>query len=187
MINAVDIKKGMILNVDGNFYSVSFSQFVSPGKGSAFVRTKLKNVRKGNVIERTFKSSEKIEEVEFEKRYMQFLYRDGDEIVFMDQNDYEQSQIPKSMVEDVLPFMKEEMPVEVNFFEDKAMSVTLPNFIELRVSYAEDALKGDTVGTARKRVELETGGEIRVPLYVQQNDIVKVDLRDFTFVERVNS
>ena len=186
MINAVDIKKGMVVSIDGVFYSVSFSQFVSPGKGSAFVRTKLKHVLKGNVIERTFKSSEKIEDIEFEKRYMQFLYRDGDEIIFMDQHDYEQIHIPKNMVEDFLPFMKEEMPVEINFFENTAISVTPPTFVDLEVSYAENAVKGDTVGTAKKKVELETGGEVLVPLYVQQGNLVKIDLRDFSFVERVN-
>ena len=187
MLNAIDIKKGVVIKLDNDLYSVSFSQFVNPGKGSAFVRTKLKHILKGNVIERTFKSSEKVEGVELEKRYMQFLYRDGSEIVFMDRDDYEQSHIPESLVEDILPFMKEEMPVEVNFYNGNPVTVSPPSFVELTVSYAEDAIKGDTVGSARKRVKVETGGEVQVPLYVQQNDIIKVDLRDFSFVERVKS
>lgn len=185
MLNAIDIKKGAVLKLDSELYSVSFSQFVNPGKGSAFVRTKLKHIAKGNVIERTFKSSEKVEDVELEKRYMQFLYRDGSEIVFMDRDDYEQSHIPEALVEEILPFMKEEMPVEVNFYEGNPVTVSPPSFVELIVSYAEDAVKGDTVGTARKKVKVETGGEVQVPLYVQQGDSIKVDLRDFSFVERV--
>ena len=185
MLNAIDIKKGAVIKLDKELYGVSFSQFVNPGKGSAFVRTKLKHIPRGNVIERTFKSSEKVEDVELEKHYMQFLYRDGDEIVFMDRDDYEQSHISQSLVEDILPFMKEEMPVEVNFYEGKPVTVSPPNFVELTVSYAEDAVKGDTVGTARKRVKVETGGEVQVPLYVQQDDVIKIDLRDFSFVERV--
>ena len=187
MLNAIDIKKGAVLKIASELYSVSFSQFVNPGKGSAFVRTKLKHIPKGNVIERTFKSAEKVEDVELEKRYMQFLYRDGSEIVFMDRDDYEQTHIPEALVEEILPFMKEEMPVEVNFYEGDPVTVTPPSFVELIVSYAEDAVKGDTVGTARKRVEVETGGEVQVPLYVQQGDMIKVDLRDFSFVERVKS
>ena len=186
MIEAINIKKGTVIKLDSDIYSASFAQFVNPGKGSAFVRTKLKHIPKGNVIERTFKSSEKVEDVEIEKKYMQFLYRDGDEIVFMDRDDYEQTSIPKTLIEELLPFMKEEMPVEVHFYEGKAVSILPPNFVELTVSYAEDAVRGDTVGTARKRVELETGGELQVPLFIQQGDRIKVDLRDFSFVERVN-
>ena len=186
MINAIDVKKGVIVKLDNDLYLTTFSQFVNPGKGSAFVRTKLKHIPKGNVIERTFKSAEKIEDAELEKRYMQFLYRDETDIVFMDKDDYEQYSIPKVMVEELLPFMKEEMPVEVNFHENNPVSITPPNFVELIVSYAEDAVKGDTVGTARKKIEVETGGEVMVPLYVKQGDLIKVDLRDFSFVERVN-
>ena len=186
MINAVDIKKGIVLKVEDKLYSVSFAQFVNPGKGSAFVRTKLKHIPKGNVIERTFKSSEKINDVELEKRYMQYLYPEHDEIVFMDRDDYEQIHIPKSMIEEFLPFMKEETPVEVNFYEGNAVSVIPPNFVELKVKYTEDGVKGDTAGTARKPVRLETDGEILTPLYIQKDDLIKVDLRDFSFVERVN-
>ena len=176
----------MIIKLDNDLYAVTYAQFVNPGKGSAFVRTKLKKVKSGNVIERTFKSAEKVEEVEMEKRYMTFLYRDGDQIVFMDRDDYEQFSVPAALVEDILPFMKEEMPVEITFHEGNPIGVSPPTFVELEVTYAEDAIKGDTVGTARKKVTLETGGEILVPLYIKQGERVKVDLRDLSFVERVN-
>jgi elongation factor P len=186
MVNAIDVKKGMVIKLDNDLYSVSFAQFVNPGKGSAFVRTKLKHMQRGNVIERTFKSSEKVEAVDLEKRHMQYIYRDGEQIVFMDRDDYEQFSLGQDMVEDLLPFMKEETQVEVTFYEGNPIGVIPPNFVELEVTYAEDALKGDTVGTARKRVQIETGGEVQVPLYIQQGDRIKVDLRDFSFVERVN-
>lgn len=186
MISAVDLKKGMVIKHDNDLYTISFAQFVSPGKGGAFVRTKLKHVKRGNVIERTFKSGEKIEDVDLEKRYVTFLYRDGDEIHFMDKDDYEQFHIGKDLVDDVLPFMKEEMEFELTFYEGNPVGVYPPNFIELEVSYAEEALKGDTVGTARKKVKLETGGEVLVPLYIKQGDKIKIDLRDISFVERVS-
>ncbi len=186
MLNSIDIKKGTILKLENDLYLVTYAQFVNPGKGSAFVRTKLKHVKRGNVIERTFKSSEKVEDVELQKRYMQFLYQDGDEIVFMDQDDYEQFPIPKEMVADLIPFMKEEMPVEVNFYEGVPVSILPPNFVELQVSYAEEGLKGDTVGTSRKKVQVETGGEVQVPLFIQKGDSIKIDLRDFSFVERTS-
>ena len=186
MVNAIEVEKGMVIKLDNDLYSVSFAQFVNPGKGSAFVRTKLKHLQRGNVIERTFKSSEKVEDVDLEKRYMQYIYREDDQIVFMDRDDYEQFGVDVEMIEELLPFMKEEMQVEVTFYEGKPIGVIPPNFVELEVTYAEDALKGDTVGTARKRVQIETGGEVQVPLYIQQGDRIKVDLRDFSFVERVN-
>lgn len=187
MVNAIDVKKGSIVKLDGELYNCTFSQFVNPGKGSAFVRTKLKHMKKGNVIERTFKSAEKIDIVELEKRYMSFLYVDGEDYFFMDRDDFEQFSVGKEMVAELIPFMKEEMPVEVTFYEENPVGVIPPNFVELRVSYAEEGLKGDTQGSAKKRVTLETGGEIQVPLYIKQDEIVKVDLRDFSFVERVNS
>jgi len=186
MVNAIEVKKGMVVKLEGELYSVSFAQFVNPGKGSAFVRTKLKHLKRGNVIERTFKSSEKVEDAELQKRYVTFLYRDGDEIVLMDKDDYDQISINKEMVEDILPFMKEEMPLEITFYENQPVGVIPANFVELQVTYAEEALKGDTVGTARKKVTVETGGEVQVPLYIKQDDIIKVDLRDFSFVERVS-
>jgi len=186
MIEPIDLRKGTVIKLDGELYSCTYSQFVNPGKGSAFVRTKLKSVKRGTVLERTFKSAEKLEDVELEKRYMTFLYKDGDDIVFMDRDDFEQIHVAKDLVEEILPFMKEEMPFEVTFYEGIPIGVIPPTFAELEVTYSEDAIKGDTVGTSRKRVSVQTGGEVLVPLYIKQGDIIKVDLRDLTFVERVN-
>ena len=176
----------MVVKLDNDLYSCTFAQFVNPGKGSAFVRTKLKHLQRGNVIERTFKSSEKVEDVDLEKRYMTFLYEDGEDMVFMDKDDYEQFHVSKDLIEDIIPFMKAEMEVEVTFYEGKPVGVAPPNFVELEVTYAEDAIKGDTVGTSKKRITVEPGGEVLVPLFIKQGDVIKIDLRDLSFVERVN-
>lgn len=117
---------------------------------------------------------------------MTYCYREERHIVFMDVNDYEQIHVPEEYVEEILPFMKEETPVEVTFYESKAIGVIPPNFVELEVTYAEEGLKGDTSGTALKRVTVETGGEINVPIFVKQGDVLKIDLRDLSYVERVN-
>lgn len=185
-MDPIDLRKGTVIKIDGDLYSCTFSQFVNPGKGSAFVRTKLRHLKRGTVIERTFKAAEKVEDVDLQKRYMTYLYKDGDDLVFMDKDDYEQISLPKELLEEVVPFMKEEMPFEITFYEGAPVGVIPPNFAELEVTYAEDALKGDTVGTSRKRVTVETGGEVMVPLYVKQGDRIKIDLRDISFVERVN-
>jgi len=185
-LGITEVKKGMILKIDNELYSVVKSEFVNPGKGSAFIRTKLKNVIRESSIERTFKAAETLESVELEKRKMQYCYADGDNIVFMDVNDYEQIPVSKDYVEDILPFMKEETQVEVSFYEEKPIGVSPPNFAVLEVTYAEDGLKGDTTGLALKRVTVETGGEINVPIFVKQGDVIKIDLRDLTYVERVN-
>lgn len=186
MINPIDLRKGTVIKLEGELYTVTYSQFVNPGKGSAFVRTKLKNIKKGNVIERTFKSSEKVEDVDLEKRTMSYLYREGNHLIMMDQNDYEQFSIPVELVEDIVDFIKEQMVFDVFFFENQPVSVSPPNFVELEVTYAEEGVKGDTVGTAWKKVKVETGGEILVPIHIRQGDIIRIDLRDITFVERVN-
>ena len=185
-MDPIDLRKGTVIKIDGDLYSCTFSQFVNPGKGSAFVRTKLRHLKRGTVIERTFKAAEKVEDVDLQKRYMTYLYKDGDDLVFMDKDDYEQISLPKDLIEDIVPFMKEEMPFEVTFYEGNPVGIIPPNFAELEVTYAEEALKGDTVGTAKKRVTVETGGEVMVPLYVKQGDRIKIDLRDISFVERVN-
>lgn len=186
VLGITEVKKGMVLKVEGELYSVIRSEFVNPGKGSAFIRTKLKNVMKGSSIERTFKAAEKLESVELEKRSMTYCYSDGDSIIFMDVHDYEQLPVPIEYVEDILPFMKEETQVEVTFYEGNPIGVIPPNFAVLQITYAEEGLKGDTSGTALKRVKVETGGEINVPIFVKQGDVVKIDLRDLTYVERVN-
>lgn len=184
-LGITEVKKGMVIKVDNEIYSVIKSEFVNPGKGSAFIRTKLKNLLKSSTVERTFKASEKLEGVELEKRMMTYCYKEDNDIVFMDVNDYEQIHIPTDYIDDLLPYLKEETEVEVTFYEGNPIGVIPPNFINLEVSYAEEGLKGDTTGTALKKVTLETGGEINVPIFIKQSDVLKIDLRDFSYVERV--
>lgn len=186
LLGITEVKKGMVLKLEGDIFSVIKTEFVNPGKGSAFIRTKLKSVTKGSSIERTFKAAEKLESVELEKRNMTLCYIEGDSIIFMDVNDFEQIHVAKEYVEDILPFMKEESQVEVTFYEGNPIGVVPPNFSILQVTYAEEGLKGDTSGTALKKVTVETGGEINVPIFVKQGDMIKIDLRDLTYVERVN-
>lgn len=186
MIDPIDLKKGTVIKLDNELYTCTFSQFVNPGKGSAFVRTKLKKIKGGNTIERTFKSSEKVEDVELDRKWVTYLYTDGDQIVLMNKDDYEQYSVPVELVSDIAQFIKEEMSFEVQFFDGQPVSVIPPNFVDLEVTYAEEGLKGDTQGTARKRVTVETGGEVLVPIFIKQGDIIRIDLRDISFVERVN-
>ncbi|EIE01112.1 MULTISPECIES: elongation factor P [Leptospira] len=185
-LGITEVRKGMVLKVEGELYSVVKSEFVNPGKGSAFIRTKLKNLVRNSSIERTFKAAEKLESVELEKRQMTICYSEGDDIIFMDTNDFEQIPVSKEYLEDILPFLKEETAMEVSFYEGKPIGVTPPNFAILEVTYAEEGLKGDTSGTALKRVTVETGGEINVPIFIKQGDSIRIDLRDLTYVERVN-
>lgn len=185
-LGITEVKKGMVLKMENDLFSVVKTEFVNPGKGSAFIRTKLKSLTKNSSIERTFKQAEKLESVDLEKRTMTMCYSEGDNIIFMDVNDYEQIPLAKEYLEDLLPFLKEDSQVEVTFYEGKAIGVIPPNFAILEVTYAEEGLKGDTSGTALKKVTLETGGEINVPIFVKQGDVLKVDLRDLSYVERVN-
>ncbi len=186
VLGITEVKKGMVLKVENDLFSVIKTEFVNPGKGSAFIRTKLKSVIKGSSIERTFKAAEKLEEVELEKRSMTLCYTEGEQIVFMDVHDFEQIYIPAEYVEDVIPFMKEETQVEITFYEGKPIGVIPPNFSILEVTYAEEGLKGDTAGNAQKKVTVQTGGEINVPIFIKQGDVIKIDLRDLSYVERVN-
>ena len=185
-LSITEVKKGMVLKINRDLFSVVKSEFVNPGKGSAFIRTKLRNIEKQSTIEKTFKASEKLESVELEKKHMTICYVEGDYIVFMDVNDYEQISIPKSFISDVENFVKEDTQMEVFLYNENPVYVTPPNFINLKVDYAEDGLRGDTVsGTAMKKVTLETGGEIDVPIFVKKDDVIKIDLRELKYVERV--
>ena len=186
MIHATSLNKGAVLVYQGEICFVTYAQFVNPGKGSAFVRTKLKNLSDGRVVEKTFKSSDKVEQIELEKKEMQFLYKDEEENYhFMDTEDFEQISVSKDMLDPWQTFLKEEMICQVNFHDGKAISITPPTFADLIVTEAPEGLKGNTAGTARKRVTLETGAEVLVPLHIHNKDLIRIDLRDFSFAERL--
>ncbi len=185
MIDGNDLKYGTVIKVDGKLYIVLETQHVKPGKGPAYIKAKLKNFFEGNVLEKTFRSSEKVEDVYIDRRHMQFLYKSDGEYVFMDSENYEQISLNNELIGDSENFMKDGMELEVQFYEDKPISVILPTFVELKVIKTEPGLKGDTVSSPLKPATLETGAEVMVPLFVNEGDVIKIDTRNNAYVERV--
>lgn len=187
MINSNHIKRGMALKIDGDICIIQSFEHYKPGKGAPVVRAKVKSLSKGTTVEKTFRSGEMLEDVDLEKRNVTYSYDEGDAIVFMDTTTYDQISVSKKELEDLLPFMKEGMEMQVLLYEDRPVSIIPPNFVELKVTYAEEGVKGDTATTAFKEVEVETGAKVQVPLFVKAGDIIKIDLRDFSYVERVKA
>ncbi len=185
MISSNDCKKGIAIKIDGELFVVVDFQHVKPGKGGAFVRLKLKSVKKGTVIDRTFRSGEKVEDITIEDKTMQYLYSEGDSLVFMDTESYEQESIGKELVGDILNYIKEGDNVHISTYEDKPISIEPPTFVNLKVTYAEPGIKGDTAGNVTKPVKVETGAQINVPLFVNEGDTIKIDTRKGEYVERV--
>jgi len=185
MINSNHIKRGMALKIEGDIFIITSFQHHKPGKGAAIVRTRIKSLSKGTTIDRTFRSGEMLEDIELENKKATFSYEDGDYLVFMDVTTFDQISIPKEDVQDLIPYMKDGMEMGILLYEDKPVSIVPPNFVVLEVTYAEDAVRGDTVTNATKEVQLETGGKMHVPLFVKTGDKIKIDLRDFSYVERV--
>jgi len=184
LINANDLKNGMVIKVDNEMFIVVGYQHTKPGKGPAYMKVKLKHITKGNVVEKTFRSTEKIENVYIERKPMQFLYKSDNEFVFMDNNTYEQISISQDNLEGMEGFLKEGMDVEIQFYKNNPISVILPTFVELKVIKTEPGVKGDSVSTATKPAQLETGITIQVPLFINEGDIIKVDTRTKSYSER---
>ncbi len=180
-------KKGSKIEVDGEPYAVVEWLHIKCGRGGATVRTKMKNLITGRVLERTYSSDEKIKEPNFEEKKMQYLYKDGADFVFMDQESYEQVNIGENEVGDAVDFMPENLEVYVQFFNGKPIGVDLPNFVELEVVETEPGVKGDTVTSGSKAATVVTGGKIQVPLFINVGDVLKIDTRDETYIERVKS
>ncbi|MCD6385813.1 elongation factor P [Candidatus Sumerlaeota bacterium] len=183
-IKATEIRNGTRLELDGEVYEVVDFLHITPGKGRAVVRSKLKHISSGRVIERTFSSSDVLERAEIERKSMQFLYRQGDNVVFMDMATYEQVELPEEFLSDALKFMKENMEITVIWFRGKPIGVELPPKVELRVTKTVPGVKGDTVTQAMKPATLETGLEIQVPLFIEEGNVIIVDTRDGKYVER---
>jgi elongation factor P len=186
MATTADIKNGMCIDLDGQYYYVVEFLHVKPGKGPAFVRTKLKNVVTGRIIDRTFSSGTRLDEVRIERRTYQYLYQDDMGYIFMNNENFEQIPIPKDQINGV-DFLKEGMDVDVVTHADTEtiLYAELPVHVNLMVSYTEPGLKGDTATNATKPAKLESGAEIRVPLFINEGEIIKVDTRDGSYVERV--
>jgi elongation factor P len=180
-----EIRKGLKIVIDGIPYAVVDFQFVKPGKGNAFTRTKIKNLMTGAVIDRTYKSGEKLAPAEMEDRNMQFMYADDGGYHFMDQQSYEQMSVPKDIVGDQSDYLLENMEVFVSVFQGRPVSVQVPNFVELAVAQTDPGVRGDTVSGSKKQATLTTGAVINVPLFVNTGDVLKIDTRTGEYVERV--
>jgi elongation factor P len=179
-----DLKNGITLNLDGNLWSVVEFQHVKPGKGGAFVRTKLKNVLSGKVVDRTFNAGVKVDVANVDKREMQYLYREGDDFVFMDTQDYDQPRVPSATVGEAADYLLEEQTVTVAFNDGIPLYVELPAAVELTVSATDPGLQGDRSTGGTKPATLETGGQIQVPLFISVGEKVKVDTRTGTYLGR---
>lgn len=184
MISVNDFKTGLTVEVDGNIWRVLDFQHVKPGKGAAFVRSKLKNLRTGATQEKTFRAGEKVGRAQIDNNKMQYLYADGDSYVFMDNNSYEQIEIPGSQLEYELKFLKENMPVSIMMYEGETLGVELPKTVELEVTETEPGIKGDTASGASKSATLETGVTLQVPLFVNQGDMLVVNTEEGSYVSR---
>ena len=185
MITAGDFKKGITVEWDGGVWTIVDFQHVKPGKGAAFVRTKIKNVMTGAVVERSFNPTDKMPKAIIETKEMQYVYNDGELYYFMDTETYEQIPLNKDQVEDAIPYVKEGTNVTVRFFKGQAFSVEAPNFVTLEVTDTEPGFKGDTATGANKPATVETGAQVYVPLFVNEGDVIKIDTRTGEYLSRV--
>ncbi|HKE20349.1 MAG TPA: elongation factor P [Kofleriaceae bacterium] len=186
MYDTSDIRKGLKVLMDGQPFTIVEFQFVKPGKGAAFTRTKFKNLLTGAVFERNIRSGEKLEPANVEDKEMQFLYKEGDDFVFMDPSSYEQVTVVAEIIGDDHDLMKDNISVQVLFFNERAVGVTLPNFVLLRVTNTEQGAVGNTAaGNVTKPATLETGAVVQVPLFINEGDMLRIDTREKAYVERV--
>jgi elongation factor P len=186
MYSTNQFRKNLKIQIDGVPYSMVEFQHVSPGKGSAFTRTRLKNLMTGNITERTFKSVEKVEPANVESREMQFVYRDTTGFTFMDNTSYEQVILSEDLLGEDVNYLTENLPVNVLFYNEKPIAVDLPYFIESEVVEADPAIKGDTVSGAMKVAKVKTGLKVNVPLHIKEGDVIKIDTRTGAYSEKVS-
>lgn len=185
MISAGDFKNGVTVEIDGNIYQILEFQHVKPGKGAAFVRTKLKNIISGGVVEKTFRPTEKFPKAHIDRKDMQYLYRDGNLFNFMDVETYDQIALNEDVVGDSLKFVKENEVVKICSHNGNVFSVEPPLFVELAITETEPGFKGDTAQGATKPATVETGAIVMVPLFVEQGDVLKIDTRSGEYLSRV--
>ncbi len=187
MASTNDLKNGMVLNIDGQLWAVVEFQHVKPGKGPAFVRTKLKNVESNKTVDKTFNAGTKVETATVDRRSMQYLYNDGSSYVFMDVQSYEQLEISPEIVGNAANFLLENQEVVVATNEGRVLFIEMPASVELVITFTEPGLAGDSATGRTKPATLETGHEIQVPLFINQGEKVKVDTRDSSYMGRVKS
>jgi len=184
MISVNDFRTGLTIEIDGELYTVVDFLHVKPGKGSAFVRSKLKNIRTGYVMEKTFNAGEKVSLARIETREMQYLYKSDADYVFMDMETYEQVSLNEELLGDGIKYLKENMEVMVQFYEGNPIGVTLPNTVELEVVETAPGFKGDTAAGGTKPAKLETGVTVNVPFFINEGDIIQVDTRTGEYLRR---
>ena len=185
-VSTAEFRKSLKIEVDGTPYTIVDFQHVKPGKGGAFVRTKLKNLRNGKVVERTFRSGERLDEADVQDRRMSYLYQDGDGLVFMDSESFDQMSIPLERVGEAKLYLKENLEVDVLLYKGNAINIELPSFIEAVITKTEPGIKGDTASGSTKPATIETGAVVQVPLFVKEGEKIRVDTRTGEYVERVN-
>ena len=184
MVTVNDIKNGMTLKIDNNLYIVLDFQHVKPGKGSAFVRTKMKNLRTGAIIENTYNTNVKFESAHIDKQTMQFLYSQGDTYYFMNMNTYDQIELKKESLGDDYKFLKENLEVMISFYEGEVLGMMLPDKIEYVITRSEPGVKGNTTNTAMKDAELENGMTVKVPMFIEEGEHIMVSTLDGKYVSR---
>lgn len=185
MISAGDFRNGLTFEFDGNVYQVVEFQHVKPGKGAAFVRTKMKNVITGGVVERSFNPTEKVEKAHIERKEMEYLYEDSGLFYFMDPETYEQEPLSADQLGDALKFVKENMAVTILSYKGNVFAVEPPNFVELEVTATEPGVKGNTASNVTKPATVETGATINVPMFINEGDVIKIDTRTSEYMSRV--
>lgn len=184
MISVNDFKTGLTIKVDNGIWKVMDFQHVKPGKGAAFVRSKLRNLRTGAIQEKTFRAGEKVEKAQIDNRRMQYLYANGDSHVFMDNETYNQLELPGDKLEYELKFIKENMEVQIQSYEGETIGIELPNTVTLQVTETEPGIKGDTATGATKQATVETGYSLNVPLFVNEGDLLVINTTDGSYVSR---
>jgi len=185
MISTNDLRTGVTVEIDGAVWSVLEFQHVKPGKGAAFVRTKMKNVATGAVQERTFNAGEKLTKARVENKEMQFLYVSGDFYTFMDNTTFEQMDLTAEQLGDGMKYLTENMNISIQVFDDKVIGVEMPNFVELIISECEPGVKGDTATGGTKPAKVQTGAQVKVPFFINEGDKIRIDTRTGEYLSRV--
>lgn len=184
MISVNDFKTGLTVEVEGDIFTVLEFQHVKPGKGAAFVRSKLKNLRNGNTVERTFRAGETIGRAQIDNREVQYLYNSGSEYTFMDNETYDQFNLDKDQLEWELNFLKENMNVNIASYQGEIIGITMPTSVQLKVTETEPGVKGNTATNATKAAKLETGHSVQVPMFINEGDVLLIDTRDGKYISR---
>ena len=185
MVSTNDIRPGQSIIVDDSIFLILEYQHVKPGKGKAFVKTKLKNLTNGGVVDKTFRADEDVEQAFIDKQSFQYLYKDGTEYIFMNNENYEQITLNENIIEDKHLFMKENQELIIQMYENNPIDVVLPSAVDLKVIKAEPAVKGDTVTSSNKLVTCETGLEVNVPMFIEENEVIRIDTKSSTYITRV--